>query len=107
MGAITGITVAERWVTGNKRHVRGTFTFSTSYATGGDTGLTPAALGIDSIDQMDFTLEVGLTLDYVYASGNVIAYWDDNVAAANAAHVEVDNTTNLGTTIPRFHCWGS
>ena len=48
MGALT-ITVNNRGVMGDLKYAEVSATFSTSYATGGDTGLTAAALGWDSV----------------------------------------------------------
>lgn len=108
MGALT-VTTADRGVLGNHRWVRGTFTFSTSYATGGDTGLTAAALGMDIIDNMDISQQADYTLEYVYASGNVLAFYYDYDAGADGAAIQVAATTDLSTPLAtiRFMAFGT
>ena len=107
MGALT-VTVDDRWVEGNKRHVRGLLTFSTSYATGGDTGLTAAAIGMDSIEFMTMADQPDYNLEYVYASGNVIAFFFDYTALASGAAIQVAATTNLSPPLAtiRWHAIG-
>jgi hypothetical protein len=107
MGALT-VTVSDRGVMGNKRWVRGTIDFSTSYATGGDTGLTATALGMDSIEHMDISQQADYTLEYVYASGNVLAFYGDYSEASDGAFVQVPNTTDVSTPLAsiRFMTWG-
>lgn len=92
MGALT-ITVLNRGVFGNIRWVSANVGFSTSYATGGDTGLTAAALGLDSIHVVNFDQPSGFEVSYNYSNGQVLArrsaVHDHNVrfqtaAAANA-----------------------
>lgn len=72
MGALT-ITVQQRHVLGSVRYLTANVQFSTSYATGGDTGLTAAALGLDFIDLVQFDQPAGFTLAYDYSNGNVLA----------------------------------
>lgn len=72
MGALT-VTIDSRGIVGNLRYARGTIDFSNSYATGGDTGLTAVRLGMDSVFMMNIGHRAGYDLEYVYASGNVIA----------------------------------
>lgn len=107
MGALT-VVVSDTWVEGNKRHVRGNVTFSTSYATGGDTGLTAAVLGLDFVDHMDIETVSDYLLEYVYASGNVLAFWFDYTAGASAAAVQVTATTSLAGPLAtvRYHAIG-
>ena len=107
MVALT-ITIADRGVNGNKRWVRGTITFSSSYSTGGDTGLTPAALGMDSIENMDINNAADYSLEYVYATGLVLAFWGDYSNGSDGAFVQVTSTTNLSTPLAsiRYMAWG-
>ena len=72
MGALT-ITVQQRHVLGSVRYVTANVQFSTSYATGGDTGLTAAALGLDFIDLVLLDQPAGFNLAYNYANGQVLA----------------------------------
>jgi hypothetical protein len=108
MGALT-ITTTQRGVNGNKRWVQGSVTFSTSYATGGDTGLTAAALGLDAIDHMEIGHPADYNLEYVYASGNVLAFWGDNNNASDGVFVQVTNSTDVQTTLTdvRFYAIGN
>jgi hypothetical protein len=98
MGALT-VTTSDRGVNGNKRWVRGSVAFSSSYATGGDTGLTAAALGLDAVEHMEINGKATYLLEYVNASGNVLAYYLDYDAAADGAAVQVPNTTDLSTPL--------
>ena len=98
MGALS-LVVNNRGVMGDLRYAEVSATFSSSYATGGDTGLTAAALGWDSVlVGIATSQDAGYHYEYIMASGNMRVWEDDNVAAANAAHVEVANTTDLSTT---------
>lgn len=108
MGALS-ITVTDRFVEGNKRHVIGTVTFPSSYATGGDTGLTAAALGLDVVDHMEISHPSDYALEYVYASGNVLAFYYDYDAVADGAAIQVANGTDLSTPLANvhFHCFGT
>ena len=74
MGALT-VTIPNerRGVMGNVRYIVVNIRFSTSYATGGDTGLTAAALGIDAVDLVHFDNPAGYVLAYNYSNGQVLA----------------------------------
>lgn len=73
MGALV-LTINEQGVAGNMRWTSLNVGFSTSYATGGDTGLTAAALGWDSIFLVKLDQPAGFTISYNYANGNVLAF---------------------------------
>src|SRR3990167_3503657 len=73
MGALT-ITPVERHVLGDLRVVTANITFSSSYATSGDTGLTTTALGLDFIYLVQFDQPAGYSLAYNYSTGTVLAY---------------------------------
>ena len=73
--------------------------FSSSYATGGDTGLTAAALGLDAIEHMEINGKGAYNLEYVNASGNVLAYYHDYDAGSDGAAIQVANTTNLSSPL--------
>lgn len=101
MGALT-LTVQNRGIVGDLRYATVDVAFSNSYATGGDTGLTAAALGWDSVVLALITPTGGYSLDYVYASGNVIAYGThthalhfDNADVADGATTRINAGTNL------------
>ena len=72
MGALT-LTPVSRGVMGNLRWVTVNVGFSTSYATGGDTGMTAAALGMDSVELVQFDQPAGFTVNYNYSNGQVLA----------------------------------
>lgn len=94
---------------GTKRWVRGSFTFSTSYATGGETGLTAAALGIDSIEIMQLGTAAEYSLEYVAASGNVLAFYYDYDGAADGAAIQVAAAVNASVAVDgvTFMVWGT
>lgn len=103
MGALT-VTVQERHVVGDLRAITANVQFSTSYATGGDTGLTAAALGLDSIILVNLDQPVGYTLGYNYSNGNVLAF--RSAVHTHALHFDdadvVDGATtrvNVGTNL--------
>ena len=98
MGALT-VTTSDRGVNGNKRWVRGSVAFSSSYATGGDTGLTAAALGLDAIEHMEINGKGAYNLEYVNASGNLLYYYHDYDAGSDGAAIQVANTTNLSSPL--------
>ena len=123
MGALT-IVVNNRGVVGDLRYAEVSATFSSSYATGGDTGLTAAALGWDSVLVGIVTsLDDGFTFAYNVATGVLQAFRiglaaDAGIAGANdtimatasvlgisgtgtafqQALAEVTNTNDLSTT---------
>ena len=72
MGALT-LTTVSRGVMGNLRWATVNVGFSTSYATGGDTGMTAAALGMDSVELVQFDQPAGFTVNYNYTNGQVLA----------------------------------
>ena len=73
MGALT-ISVQERGVVGHLRWAWANLTFSASYATGGDTGLTAAALGWDRVVLVQFDHPAGYQMSYNYTTGTVLAH---------------------------------
>ena len=79
---------------GDMRYVQGTIAFSSSYATGGDTGLTAAILGWDPVALCILEPEGGYNMEYVAASGNVIAYG----VHTHALHINDDDVADGATT---------
>ena len=87
MGALT-IAINSRGVMGDLKYAEVTATFSSSYATSGDTGLTAAALGWDRVVAGVVTShDDGFTFVYNVSSGNLLAYQlgftDQGAAGAN------------------------
>jgi hypothetical protein len=58
---------------GNRRAVRGTVTFDTSYTTGGE-ALTAANVGLGVLEYIDFNPVAGFTFVYDYVAGKVKAF---------------------------------
>lgn len=94
MGALT-ITTYERGVAGDLRYIVASIVFSTSYATGGDTGLTAAALGLDRIFVVNFDQPVGYTLSYNYDLGTVLAW--RTAANSHVLHFQTSAAANAVT----------
>lgn len=104
MGALT-VTTVQRGTFGNLRWRSVNIQFSTSYATGGDTGLTAAVLGLDRVLLATFDQPAGYTLHYNYTNGNVFARRSavhghvihfQTGAAANAVTMATNNLRNAG-----------
>tara|TARA_Y100000310_G_scaffold341791_1_gene442161 strand:+ start:7660 stop:8064 length:405 start_codon:yes stop_codon:yes gene_type:complete len=74
MGALT-LAINNRGNAGDLWYAEVTATFSSSYATGGDTGLTAAFLGWDAVYVgIVSTQEDGFTFQYNMANGKLLAY---------------------------------
>lgn len=99
MGALT-VAVEKRGGIGDLRYLWANVTFSTSYATGGDTGLTPAALGWDRVLLTLFDQPAGLKLAYNYTNGQVLAY---RVGAYTHASTAVDAHAGSAVTAHGTH----
>ena len=85
MGALT-VVVNNRGVAGDLWYAEVSATFSTSYATGGDTGLTAAALGWDRVlVGMVTSLDDGFTYAYNVSTGVLQAFRIDIAADAGTA----------------------
>jgi hypothetical protein len=87
MGALT-IAINNRGIMGDLKYAEVTATFSSSYATSGDTGLTATALGWDSMVAGIVTShDDGFTFAYNISSGTVLVYrlgfTDQGAADAN------------------------
>lgn len=96
MGAAT-FDITGHEVLGNRRIVKGNLTFSSSYATGGDTLALASEVGLKEVREMlvaDNT--TGLSFDLDPASPTA-----PKVKAYSAAATEVANATNQATvTVP-------
>lgn len=93
---------------GTKRVVRGTITFDSSYATGGETFAT-TAIGLGQLTGL--TVEAGLgssTTGYVpvwnrsTSAPKVLALMGDNNNAADGPLIEVASTTDLSALVCGF-----
>tara|TARA_Y100000310_G_scaffold341791_1_gene442160 strand:+ start:7249 stop:7656 length:408 start_codon:yes stop_codon:yes gene_type:complete len=96
MGALTSRTVNSRGIIGDLKYAEVSVTFSTSYATGGDTGLTASFLGWDTVHVGIVTSQDdGFTFAYNNSSGTVLAYQIGIAADAGTAGA---NDTIIATT---------
>ena len=88
MGALA-VTFVDQGNAGNIKWLFADVAFSTSYSTGGDTGLTSTLLGWTHVGLCLISPVAGYTLNYVYASGNIIVYRSAGFAPAGtiAAHL--------------------
>jgi hypothetical protein len=100
MGALT-VTINRRGSAGDLRYVEATATFSSSYATGGDTGLTGTALGLDAVLAGVVTsMDDGFVYSYNISSGNLLAYRigiaaDSGTAGANDSIMATASITGI------------
>lgn len=97
---------------GTKRSVSGTATFDSSYPTGGEP-VTPALLGLAFLSDLDFEVASGSSTtayivrwDRSVASPKAMVYFGDYNNAADAAFLEVPNTTDLSALTVRFTATG-
>ena len=94
---------------GTQRVRKGTVTFDSSYATGGET-FTPADLGLAFLT--DLQVEVDATAGYVpvwnrsTTAPKLMAFYGDNNNAADGPLIEVPNATNIATAAARFTAYG-
>ncbi len=99
--ALTNGTISVN-VEGNKRVVRLTTTFDSSYATGGEAFDPYAVGGFVTVDRVIVEPKAGYTFDYVPSttpgSRKIKAYWVDT-SVDGAALAEVASTTNLSTVV--------
>ena len=98
MGVIN-LSVNERGVWGgNKKYAMGYFTMSSSYATGGDTGFTPALLGMDVIENVDISPPPAINVNYNRANNTIQAYVFDYSESNDDYGKEVPNSVDLTVT---------
>jgi hypothetical protein len=100
----SSITLAGDWMlsVGNRRMVVGSGNLGT-YTTGG-IAITPAQVGLGTIDYFDISQSGGYTFEYIPSSGKMKAYWDSG--SAGAVLSEVTNATNLSSTVFQFEVTG-
>lgn len=89
MGALT-LTKNQEGIIGDLRYTNLDVAFSNSYAAGGDTGLTAAALGWNVIYLVIMPSDDGFTYRYDYTNGTVLAYRIDVVAGTGTQGVNTD-----------------
>lgn len=95
-------------VPGSRKEVFGTITFDSSYPTGGE-AVTLAQLGVDRLDWLDVaTSTIGNVpaWDGSTTSPKVKLYWVDTTTDG-APLAEVASTTDVSTTVVRFHAVGA
>lgn len=93
---------------GINKQVSGTFTFDTSYPTGG-LAFSPALVGLYSIQSLEVEAGFGGYLavwDKSTSAPKVILYQGDNANASPAPGVQVPNTTNVATVTVTFIATG-
>lgn len=92
MGAATN-TIREHSIIGNKRATFGTLTFSTSYATNGET-FTVAGFGLSTLDMLDLCegTGAGRVPEWDRANNKIKLFQQ---SAATGALTEVVNTNNV------------
>ena len=97
MGALT-LDVQERGIAGDLRYVVVDATFSSSYATGGDTGLTASALGWTTlVTGVVTSQDDGFTFNFNISNGNLLAY-RIGIAAQGALSANNTIVINAGNT---------
>jgi hypothetical protein len=82
---------------GNKKVWRGTVTFDSSYATGGET-FSPTSQGFVTVDQVEVFPSVGYVPEYITSTGKILARWVDTTVDG-AALAEVASTTDLSAVV--------
>lgn len=84
------------WLTsdGNRRRAFGTFTFSNSYTTGGES-LTPAMVGLGIIDSLDINQGIGgLIFRWDKANQKVLAFYPTGGATASPGAIADPKVTS-------------
>ena len=98
------VTVTDEQVTGQQRKVSGTIDFDDSYLSGGES-LTPAMLGLTTLDKIVVTPFLGFVFDHTAADNLLHAYWVDTTVDG-APLAEVPSMTNMDDIVPSFTAWG-
>jgi len=106
MAASSSITWASE-VPGTRREVRGTITFDSSYATGGE-AVTLTQLGLTRLDWLSVETTDGHVpaWDGSTSTPKVKLFWVDTTTDG-APLAEVPSTTNVSTVVVRFHATGA
>lgn len=97
-----------RAVAGAKAIRRGTITFDSSYATGGE-AVTAASMELTSIDDLRVDSSAGYVFEWDKTNAKIKAYRQKDPAAAGGADIalpEVANAIDLSLVIPRFRAEG-
>ena len=91
---------------GQNRVVRGTFTFDSSYPTGGE-AVSLVNLGLSYLIDLELSGDDGIVLrwDRSQTAPLILAYWTSNTTDGEAL-VEVTATTDLSALITRFVATG-
>lgn len=98
------VTVTRTNVVGNQREVQGTIALDDDYPTGGE-ALTAADFGLTQI--YDLAVQPNDGYVFQWSDGNLIAYYADYSASADAALIEVANNADLsGVTDAAFTARG-
>ena len=85
-----------RTIVGNKREVSGEFSFSSSYSTGGETGLNKKFFGFDILDFIE--IEDGeVNTSYDRDSEKVKVFLFGDTGAGNSAAIEAPDGEDLST----------
>lgn len=103
MGAITVTKDSRPRVVGAERMVKGTITMAASYATNGDTGLTPSAMGLRRLDRVIINPMGGYVLVPDLTNSKVLAY---EASADGSALDEVTATTDISAVVAPFVAYG-
>lgn len=83
-----GITIAEHYYAGNKRCVRGTIAFDSSYVTGGES-LVARDIGLGAIDHISVEPRDGFVFEYDFTNKKLLAFVPGvEVDAAGAATMD-------------------
>src|SRR5215831_10290807 len=69
---------------GSRNSTMGSIAFDSNYTTGG-LALTPAAIGLRTIDNIDFVARSGYSFDYDYVNQKVVAYSQGATTGGTAA----------------------
>ena len=107
MGALT-LAVNNRGIMGDLKYAEVSATFSTSYATSGDTGLTASYLGWDNVFAGIITSQDdGFTFQYNNTSGTILAFrWglaaDSGTSGANDTIIATTSVLGISGTGTAF-----
>jgi len=106
MAASSSITWASE-VPGSRREVRGTITFDSSYATGGE-AVTLTQLGLTRLDWLTVNTTDGHVpaWDGSTSTPKVKLFWVDTTTDG-APLAEVPSTTDVSAVVVRFHAVGA
>jgi hypothetical protein len=106
MAASSSITWASE-VPGTRREVRGTITFDSSYATGGE-AVTLTQLGLTRLDWLTVNTTDGHVpaWDGSTSTPKVKLFWVDTTTDG-APLAEVPSTTDVSAVVVRFHAVGA